>query len=32
MGVAYGYQYLMFLTFTYVFEEQYEFPTKSARF
>ncbi|KAJ4424524.1 hypothetical protein N0V82_000848 [Gnomoniopsis sp. IMI 355080] len=29
-GVVYGYQYLMFSTFTYVFEEQYGFPTQSA--
>lgn len=29
-GIVYGYQYLMFSTFTYVFEEQYGFPTKST--
>jgi MFS family permease len=29
-GVVYGYQYLMFSTFTYVFQEQYSFPTKSV--
>lgn len=29
-GVAYGYQYLLFSTFTYVFEEQYGFPTQST--
>jgi len=28
VGVVYGYQYLMFSTFTYVFQEQYGFPTK----
>jgi MFS family permease len=28
VGVVYGYQYLMFATFTVVFEEQYGFPTK----
>jgi len=30
MGVVYGYQYLMFSTFTYVFQDQYGFPTKSV--
>ncbi|KAG7004606.1 hypothetical protein G7Y79_00024g055560 [Physcia stellaris] len=30
VGVVYGYQYLMFATFTFVFEEQYAFPTKSV--
>lgn len=28
VGIVYGYQYLMFSTFTYVFEDQYGFPTK----
>lgn len=30
IGLVYGYQYLMFSTFTFVFEEQYGFPTQSA--
>ncbi|KAJ5808863.1 MFS multidrug transporter [Penicillium riverlandense] len=30
VGIVYGYQYLMFSTFTYVFEDQYGFPTKSS--
>nr|A0A8K1AW52.1 RecName: Full=MFS-type transporter tndD; AltName: Full=Talaronoid C biosynthesis cluster protein D [Aspergillus flavipes]QVR97763.1 TndD [Aspergillus flavipes] len=30
VGIVYGYQYLMFSTFTYVFEDQYAFPTSSA--
>ncbi|KAL8723833.1 MAG: hypothetical protein Q9181_007154 [Wetmoreana brouardii] len=30
VGVVYGYQYLMFATFTFVFEEQYGFSTKSS--
>ena len=30
VGVGYGYQYLMFATFTVVFEEQYGFPTKTV--
>lgn len=30
MGIVYGYQYLMFATFTYVFEDQYGFSTKSS--
>lgn len=30
VGVVYGYQYLMFATFTEVFQEQYGFPTKSV--
>lgn len=30
VGVVYGYQYLMFATFTEVFEEQYGFSTKSV--
>ncbi|KAK8001767.1 hypothetical protein PG991_013989 [Apiospora marii] len=29
-GIVYGYQYLMFSTFTYVFQEQYGFPTQSV--
>ncbi|KAI8630250.1 putative MFS multidrug transporter [Xylariaceae sp. FL1651] len=29
-GIVYGYQYLMFTTFTFVFQEQYDFPTKSV--
>lgn len=29
-GVVYGYQYLMFSTFTYVFQEQYGFTTNSV--
>ncbi|KAI5921519.1 putative MFS multidrug transporter [Camillea tinctor] len=29
-GVAYGYLYLMFSTFTYVFQEQYGFSTKNV--
>lgn len=29
-GIVYGYQYLMYSTFTSVFEEQYGFPTKST--
>ncbi|KAI8944393.1 putative MFS multidrug transporter [Xylaria longipes] len=29
-GVVYGYQYLLFTTFTFVFQEQYGFPTKSV--
>ncbi|ROW15939.1 hypothetical protein VPNG_02482 [Cytospora leucostoma] len=29
-GVVYSYQYLMFSTFTDVFEDQYDFPTKSV--
>ncbi|KAI0438319.1 putative MFS multidrug transporter [Xylaria telfairii] len=29
-GVVYGYQYLMFTTFTFVFQQQYGFPTKSV--
>ncbi|KAH6844758.1 putative MFS multidrug transporter [Chaetomium sp. MPI-CAGE-AT-0009] len=29
-GVVYGYQYLMFSTFTYVFQQQYAFPTHSV--
>ncbi|KAK4206665.1 putative mfs multidrug protein [Rhypophila decipiens] len=29
-GVVYGYQYLMFATFTSVFQEQYGFPTNSV--
>lgn len=30
VGTVYGYQYLMFSTFTYAFEDQYGFPTKSS--
>ncbi|KAJ5438949.1 MFS multidrug transporter [Penicillium daleae] len=30
VGIDYGYQYLMFSTFTYAFEDQYGFPTKSS--
>lgn len=30
VGIVYGYQYLMFSTFTGVFENQYEWPTKSS--
>ncbi|KAF9889736.1 hypothetical protein FE257_007042 [Aspergillus nanangensis] len=30
VGIVYGYQYLMFSTFTYVFEERYAFPTSSS--
>ncbi|KAL4778327.1 major facilitator superfamily domain-containing protein [Aspergillus varians] len=29
-GILYGYQYLMLSTFTFVFEDQYAIPTKSA--
>jgi hypothetical protein len=29
-GVVYGYLYLMFATFTFVFQEQYAFPTSSV--
>lgn len=29
-GILYGYQYLMFTTFTSVFQTQYRFPTKSS--
>ncbi|KAL4913768.1 major facilitator superfamily domain-containing protein [Aspergillus aurantiobrunneus] len=29
-GLVYGYQYLMFTTFTFVFQDQYNFPTKSS--
>ncbi|KAJ5109075.1 MFS multidrug transporter [Penicillium angulare] len=29
-GIAYGYQYLMFSTFTYIFEDQYGFSTRSS--
>ncbi|KAL2817760.1 major facilitator superfamily domain-containing protein [Aspergillus cavernicola] len=30
IGIVYGYQYLMFSTFTFVFEDQYGFPTSSS--
>ncbi|KAJ5281214.1 MFS multidrug transporter [Penicillium angulare] len=30
VGIVYGYQYLMFTTFTEIFEDQYGFPTKSS--
>ncbi|KAJ5796548.1 MFS multidrug transporter [Penicillium psychrosexuale] len=30
VGIVYGYQYLMFSTFTRVFEDQYGWPTKSS--
>ncbi|KAI1119978.1 putative MFS multidrug transporter [Nemania abortiva] len=29
-GIVYGYQYIMFSTFTFIFEEQYGFPTNSV--
>lgn len=30
VGIVYGYQYLMFSTFTEVFEDRYRWPTKSS--